>query len=489
MGINLFSNEKLIEFGSKRFCFEIPEKEPFLNDELNREPQAESLKKLLHVYKDGAVLAVNGTWGVGKTTFIRMWKQKLENEGYKVVYYNSWEDDINNEPLFTMIKKLKDVSGTDNSKLIEVLKEGGKILTSIVMGTVTEWSGALGSVFKAGVKGGAGQVEKLIYSALDDNDDTANALNDFKSSLEKFAQSVSTEGKPLVYIVDELDRCSPSFGVKVLERIKHLFDVPNVIFVLSIDLQQFCYSINGYFGSDKFNSEDYLRRFIDYYYDLIEPGSIDYCQFLYHYYGFDEFVEDDEMNEFGYGNCLFTLEVLIKLKKITLRQLDRIFMAARIVFVDKLGWSRDIYMEGYGKYLRSVIFFLAYLKTCNHDFYKGLREKSFTIDELIEKLEGLDEKDREVPGDSFYPYLSTMFHVLFLYCWDISYKGNSLSGINSYGDEDYKEKLDYCYLCISKLQYNKFDKTFLEDYHHSFEIANTGLAFWIDIMDLNSMFY
>ena len=38
-------------------------------------------------------------------------------------------------------------------------------------------------------------------------------------------------------LVDELDRCRPTYAVQILEKMKHLFNVPN-IFVLAVDRNQ-----------------------------------------------------------------------------------------------------------------------------------------------------------------------------------------------------------------------------------------------------------
>jgi ABC-type lipoprotein export system ATPase subunit len=48
---------------------EIPADQPFLNCKLGREKYAEVLKAIITTYKKGFVLAIDGKWGTGKTTF------------------------------------------------------------------------------------------------------------------------------------------------------------------------------------------------------------------------------------------------------------------------------------------------------------------------------------------------------------------------------------------------------------------------------------
>ena len=64
-------------------------------------------------------------------------------------------------------------------------------------------------------------------------------------------------------MIDELDRCNPHYSVLVLERIKHIFSVPGIVFILSVDKKQFGNAIRGYYGSDLIDANEYLRRFID----------------------------------------------------------------------------------------------------------------------------------------------------------------------------------------------------------------------------------
>ena len=90
---------------------------PFSEDKLNREPIAQMLTRLIdNLSHSGAVIALDGEWGVGKTTFVRMWKQSLVDSEYRTLYFNAWESDYIDDPLIALLGELKDVVG-DNSSL------------------------------------------------------------------------------------------------------------------------------------------------------------------------------------------------------------------------------------------------------------------------------------------------------------------------------------------------------------------------------------
>ncbi|WP_354688160.1 KAP family P-loop NTPase fold protein [Cupriavidus plantarum] len=61
--------------------------------------------------------------------------------------------------------------------------------------------------------------------------------------------------------VDELDRCRPAFAVALLERIKHFFEVPNLVFVLVMNRKQLEGAIQGVYGAQT-NASDYLGKFL-----------------------------------------------------------------------------------------------------------------------------------------------------------------------------------------------------------------------------------
>src|SRR5690606_38307585 len=72
-----------------------------------------------------------------------------------------------------------------------------------------------------------------------------DAIKEFKSVLESFIEQNAQDSEKnanIIFFVDELDRCRPNYAVKLLEIIKHLFTVPNIIFVLSIDKEQLGYA-------------------------------------------------------------------------------------------------------------------------------------------------------------------------------------------------------------------------------------------------------
>ena len=84
-----------------------------------------------------------------------------------------------------------------------------------------------------------------------------------ETTIKKFFEEVLFEkAEQLIIFVDELDRCRPSYAVKLLERIEHYFINERITFVFSVNLEQLQHTIKNFYGND-FDACRYLDRFFD----------------------------------------------------------------------------------------------------------------------------------------------------------------------------------------------------------------------------------
>jgi len=104
-----------------------------------------------------------------------------------------------------------------------------------------------------------------------------NAFDKFKSYLETATNSIREKGGKLVIVIDELDRCKPTFAIQTLEIVKHIFDVNNMVFLFAIDIKQLSHSISSVYGQG-FDSTGYLCRFFDYIAKMPAPDIKPYIE-------------------------------------------------------------------------------------------------------------------------------------------------------------------------------------------------------------------
>lgn len=374
---------------------EIPNDNPFQNDKLNRKSCADTFCSLVKMYSDtGCVVALNGDWGMGKTTFVRMLMQKMEKEHAHPLYFNAWENDYVSDPLIALLAELK-VLSPQSSKWNNVVACGAKVLTSAATSAVkTIVKNKLGIDSDAFVAG-ADEIEKLLKDDIEEFSKQKTSFAEFRKALQNYIAENTTEDYPVVFFVDELDRCNPRFSVHVLERIKHLFDIPNVVFVLSINKKQLGYATQGYFGSANIDTDNYLRRFIDIEYSLPQPDREEFCQYLYHVYRFDEVFNCEERKQYielrsDGDNFLRMAKILLSSSKIDLRTIDKVFAHTRLALME-FGNNNDIVPD--------VFFLLCYLKIVRPELYGQIIDKSFTAQQLLAELEGYFPRELLVNDD------------------------------------------------------------------------------------------
>lgn len=268
---------------SKCQPIEIDADNPFKNDALGRKENIENLTQFITSFEQSIVLCIDGGWGQGKTTFIKMWQQYLKNQHIPTIYFNAWENDYTDDALIALIGEIslsiKDLEFQDKTKaekIIARIYEYTANLTKVVLPSVTNLSikalfGCFTNTNELAKTLGA-LSESLVKEQIKKYEKSRKTLSKFKEELSKLAKCYAggDKQKPLVIFIDELDRCRPDFAIEVLEKAKHLFNVDNIIFVLATDKTQLGHSIRAVYGQG-LDVNGYLRRFIDF--DYLLPLS------------------------------------------------------------------------------------------------------------------------------------------------------------------------------------------------------------------------
>ncbi len=271
---------------------EVPEEDPFRHDALERSSLEPPLTEFVCQASGPFVLALDGGWGTGKTTFIRMWRQKLVRRGCLCLYFNAWETDFAGDPLVALVGELAEAieesSGDKSTNLEKHLKKTKTLAASIAKRAIPV-AVRIGTAGLVDVNDFTEkQLGNLAADIVKDQIETYSAakseLRQFRDTLgklvEEVAKSSAQDGSKVVVFVDELDRCRPSYAVELLERIKHLFDISGVVFVLGVDRSQLAHSVRALYGSG-FDAAGYLRRFIDIDYQLPGPPSKAYFAHIF----------------------------------------------------------------------------------------------------------------------------------------------------------------------------------------------------------------
>lgn len=361
---------------------------PFKYCSTGREEAGKSLTSIVGSINHGGAIALTGEWGTGKTTFLRMWKQSLEDQHYPTVLLNAWETEWAGDPLIAVIACIKRTCKQKESK--EALND----VISVARGFV-QWPIQMArTIGRAVVDHYAGEVSQAIEEladqafdkAVDSFDGRERSMITLKGALEKLAWDVnqgSEDGKPLVFIIDELDRCRPDYAVRMLEVLKHFFVVRNIVFVCAVDKKHLEDSICGFYGSEKINAAEYLRRFFELEINLPSPDYPKFCEHLYDYYQLAEFFESQERKQYSIfrnnpEDFKWFLSSLGVKKGLSLRQLERITAFTKLSL-------RNMGARTY--YYPTLSLFVTYLRFFDYQFYAALKDHKWSCQELLDAFQ------------------------------------------------------------------------------------------------------
>lgn len=194
---------------------------------------ADSAKTIASIISDSRasspfVLAVDGGWGMGKSTLLHQISSCLADEaGMKMVHFNAWTAQ-GERALEGLIKSV--LSSLDKNSLRRGLKRVSEQRNTLLFARI--FLGALARLV------GAARLVDEIWNQLEvdakGRNELRTAIFDMLSTWTHEGET-SAAGKSLVIFVDDLDRCSDQVIIQICEAVKLYLDAPGLIFVIGCD--------------------------------------------------------------------------------------------------------------------------------------------------------------------------------------------------------------------------------------------------------------
>lgn len=275
---------------------------------------------MLNSLEAPSIISLDGAWGSGKTYFVKQIEalSLLSGEEFKKTfnsitdsspderggqilkfhdefvsyYFNAWENDCLDDPLQALLFSLINDIEKEESFQLKCFKNGLKAIN--ITGLLKNITQGLIDTDKMFKLTDAQQLASEFITAKE-------RCRTISNELQKLVES---SDKKLLVIIDELDRCKPSFAVGLLEAIKHCCLSNNVIFLLATNNEQLKHTVRHFYG-DGFDGAGYLNKFYDLQFSL---GSVDVDSYLKH--------------KLGGNDNVFACEVANELH-MTMRELNR----------------------------------------------------------------------------------------------------------------------------------------------------------------------
>jgi hypothetical protein len=366
-------------------------------DKLGLEPFADKLTTYLITeakFVSGSyVLSLNSEFGSGKTTFLQMWANKLNatKDAPDVVYVNAWESDFHSDPLPAIICALLD--GLQDKKTEERLKAIKETTGKLCRFTLAVGNDMVRKVtgidfIKAGQYAepetgeGKAEVGRACFELYRERQRLVVSL---RSSLTELA---SQSENPIFILVDELDRCRPTYAVEFLETVKHLFDIRQLVFVLAVDKRHLASSAKSLFGQ-QLDFDEYYRKFAHRNVTLpvkSPKASVCLCKALV-----EEYLREDAFTKkarFSYiqqdGQATENVTELCVAFSLNARQLHEMLRTASHVF-SATTKTNSLLPWGF----RAATLFMIAISLKNGEVYSAIGQKRIALGEFTSYLKTL----------------------------------------------------------------------------------------------------
>ncbi len=374
-------------------------------------PCVTGLADFIKECKTPMAISVQGEWGSGKTSFMKMVQENLESTSpdFECVEFNAWElSQFEKEKNSTvvMIQGLIEALGENNSDSAESVKLVLKMAASLGVGFMS--SGATSEMDKLFDKGRLTQIKDL-------KDEFQLLVNKkagiipYKVKLDKrnpegndSILNVSEGSKRVIFFVDDIGRLEPETAIEFLEVMKSFLDCTNCVFVLAVDRAVVRQGFAAKYGDgDKETAAEIRKRGDEFFDKIIQvPFKVPTAS-----YRVEEYVRVclEESGVPIYND----LDVYVTLAKRSIgtnpRCLNRIFNSLALL-IRVVGKERLDAVKGY-----KLLFAVLCLQQAYVDVYNYIVNNRDVVtpskldfishasrDELRKQLEGMDLSPREI---------------------------------------------------------------------------------------------
>lgn len=214
-------------------------------------------------------LAINGEWGEGKTSFVNVLSDKLNQDGNEIIYIQPMILDTREKLLSYFFEQ------------IEQVLHKNKIYT----GENSPYKNYLEILIKILNNKNFSNVFNIFNSTQKNNKSTE--LRSLKNKLEENIKILTNKGNRIVILIDDLDRVEPETVYNLLTFVKEIVDLKGILTIFTVDYRKIT--------SDKITIE-YLEKFIDSKFSLKKISSEEI--FKHYFKIFKKDYKNDILNNF-----------------------------------------------------------------------------------------------------------------------------------------------------------------------------------------------
>jgi|GEM_PF-5398402 len=332
---------------------------PISEDKLNRKQFVEVIAEQIATNPKFHTYSIDGPWGSGKTKLMEWVKEELDKKYGDTVlteWFDPWKYESMKNIIFPLIEQLKGkAKGKDFDAKINKM-----LLASILIG------GSIFTIKAVGIKAYLEYISKIPIDKIkgklqSDFQKLSKLQEDFQDLVDYILKAKTPQPKKMVFLIDDLDRCSPENVVLLLESIKNFLGTEKTCFVFAIDKRIISQGINHKYGSvTDIDGSEYLEKIIQFSFELPSDPEKYAFEFMRFYEG--------GIASPGY-NIQFIPHLFAIANVRSVRLMKKIFN--RFILLENLS-----YKAYQSKFDLPMLFFLTFLYECYPQFYQMILEES-----------------------------------------------------------------------------------------------------------------
>lgn len=270
-------------------------------------------------------MGIFGNWGAGKSSLLKLIECELKrtDEKYLVIKFDSWlyqgYDDARASLLEVIVMELHRAAQNNQGLLDKTKNLFCRINKFRLLGLAAE-----GIAFASGIPTGgwlargvaafknfsAAPQDEESYAAIKDSAQEVcgkiNSVVEGKNSKtppqeilefrEEYNTVLNELGRPLIIIIDNLDRCLPEHAIQTLEAIRLFLFLNNTAFIIAADEDMIRLAVSEYFkGSTTRHQIDYLDKIIQMPIRVPKAGVLEIRAYLFMLYAIECGVEENHL--------------------------------------------------------------------------------------------------------------------------------------------------------------------------------------------------
>lgn len=231
--------------------------EPTATDLLERKKYAQGLARLAESGATPMVIGIYGTWGMGKTSLMRLIEMELDRTKVRPLWFNPWEHQFDDNPVVALVFKIMEQTG---QKWEQTAKEKLALFAAALASGAVKGAAKYFTGWDFNIKDTLHLGEHYVENQF--------LVREFRMKLrDKFVdlvKEVRAEGyadRRLVFFIDDLDRCLDDQALKMLEALKLYLNLEGCVFFLGLNREAMESALRSHYP-DLDTRADYLDKII-----------------------------------------------------------------------------------------------------------------------------------------------------------------------------------------------------------------------------------